>query len=87
MNDKQELSGWLDEAMAAMEQQPDTTWTLAEFRIAYPSPNPGQAVVAIDKVAAAGSYNARAIDGTRSPSSTPTIRRDRRWRLSSTPCT
>jgi hypothetical protein len=62
MNDKEKLGGWLDEVRTAMDQQPDTTWTVAKFRIAFPSPNPDQTALAIDNVAAAGSCNAKAVD-------------------------
>jgi hypothetical protein len=62
MNEKEQLRSWLDEAKVAMDQQPETTWTVAKFRIAYPSPNPGQAAVVIDNVAAAGNCNAKAVN-------------------------
>jgi hypothetical protein len=62
MNDMEKLGGWLDEVRTAMDRQPDTTWTVAKFRIAFPSPNPDRAAIAIDNVAAAGSCNAKAVD-------------------------
>jgi hypothetical protein len=58
---KEQLNRWLADTERAMEAQPETTWTVAKFRIAYPSLNVNQTAITVDNVTAAGNCNARAV--------------------------
>lgn len=61
MTDTARLEGWLGEIKAAMDAQPETTWTLAKFRIALPSARPEQSLIKIDNVTATGVCNVEAV--------------------------
>jgi hypothetical protein len=57
-----QLNEWLAETREAIENQPESTWTVAKFRIAYPSPDASQTAITVDNVAAAGACKAQAVD-------------------------
>lgn len=62
MAGKEELDKWMGEVLAAKENQPETSWTVARLQLSYPSPDPSLETVTKDTVVAAGNCNAHVVE-------------------------
>jgi hypothetical protein len=62
MADESTRQQWMEELRASMQDQPETSWTIAKFKLVFPGAEGLGRAVEVDNVAAAGACNAQAAD-------------------------